>query len=338
MLGIAAGCGAPRDSLGEGVDKCRGCWSDPAHERWLLIRQLEYLVSLADERHFGRAARARGVSQSALSAGIRRLEQELGATLVERRGHTFHSFTPQGERMIGWAHRILADRDDMRADLDRMRGGPGSTLRIGAIATAIPVTSLITGPFRDAHPEAPVQVVSMSADQILRGLAGADLDVGLSYLDGDLPTSMRTIELYRERYLLLMPADSDLAAHRVVGWASAAQLPLCTLTSAVRSRRILDASMAAAGTRMSPVVETDTVGAIYAHLSAGGLSSIVSQAWPYAFGIPEGMCVRPLEPPDTGPSVGLVALGRGSAPPAADMVWMTTQGLDVAARLDRAVI
>jgi DNA-binding transcriptional LysR family regulator len=302
----------------------------------VLIRQLEYLVSLADERHFGRAARACGISQPALSAAIRKLEQELDVTLVERRGHTFHSFTPEGERVIAWAHRILTDRDDMRTDLDRMRGDRCATLRIGTIPTAIPMTPLITGPFREAHPHATVQVERMSAQRILRGLDDLDLDVGVTYLDDERVASMRTIELYREQYLVLMPADSELAAESVVGWAAAADLPLCTLVPAMHSRFLLDTTMAAAGARMNPVVETDSVDAMYAHVSAGGLSSIVSHAWLFAFGVPAAMCVRPLAPQEAAPSVGLVALDREPARPAAAAVWKIAQSLDVAGDLDQA--
>jgi DNA-binding transcriptional LysR family regulator len=302
----------------------------------VLLRQLEYLVALARERHFGRAARACHASQPALSVAIRKLEHELDVTIVER-GRSFRGFTAEGERVVGWAHRILAERDGLRADLDRMRDGLGATLRIGAIPTAIPATPLITGRFRAAHPRAGVRVEGLSSRRILRGLTDFDLDVGVTYLDEELVASMRTAVLYRERYLILLPADSPLAAQPVVEWAAVAELPLCALTTAMRNRRILDAAMASAGAKLAPVVETDNVGALYAHVATGRLSSIVSHAWLHAFGVPDGMCVRPLAAHRAPPAVGLVALDREPSSMVTDALWAAMAGVDIAAELDRSL-
>ncbi|WP_218148142.1 LysR family transcriptional regulator [Lentzea xinjiangensis] len=88
------------------------------------MRQLEYLVALARERHFARAAEACHVSQPSLSAAISKLE-----------------------RVLLWAHRVLADRDAPRQDFSRMRQSLSGVLRIGAIPTALPAA-----PFRRRHP------------------------------------------------------------------------------------------------------------------------------------------------------------------------------------------
>jgi tryptophan synthase beta chain len=74
------------------------------------MRQLEYVTALARERHFGHAAAACHVSQPSLSAGIRSLEAELGVPIVIR-GRRYAGLTPEGERVVAWAHRILADAD-----------------------------------------------------------------------------------------------------------------------------------------------------------------------------------------------------------------------------------
>jgi DNA-binding transcriptional LysR family regulator len=93
----------------------------------VLLRQLEYVAAHARERHFARAAKACFVSQPALSAGIRKLEIELDVTIVQR-GRRFRGVTPKGQLVVGWAHRILAERDGLRADLEEMSSGPTSTL------------------------------------------------------------------------------------------------------------------------------------------------------------------------------------------------------------------
>src|SRR5258707_2384215 len=80
----------------------------------ILIRQLEYLVALARERHFGRAAALCHVSQPTLSGAIGKLETNLGVMIVLR-GRRFEGFTDEGTRIVAWAHRILAERDTLLA-------------------------------------------------------------------------------------------------------------------------------------------------------------------------------------------------------------------------------
>jgi DNA-binding transcriptional LysR family regulator len=81
----------------------------------MFIRQLEYLVTLAREKHFARAAEACHVSQPALSSAIRTLEAELGLVIVERT-RRFVGFTEDGERVLGWARQTLASLQNMRQD------------------------------------------------------------------------------------------------------------------------------------------------------------------------------------------------------------------------------
>ena len=83
-----------------------------------MLDKLEYLMALARERHFGHAADACGVTQPTLSAGIKQLEETLGVLLVQR-GSRFIGFTPEGERTLDWARRIVGDARAMREDLDR---------------------------------------------------------------------------------------------------------------------------------------------------------------------------------------------------------------------------
>ena len=89
-----------------------------------------------------------------------------------------------------------------------------------------------------------------------------------------------------------------------------AQLPLCALTATMRNRRIIDANMAADGVQFRPVVETDTVAAIYAHLASLRLASVVAHTWLQAFGVPDGLAMRPMVDQGPGPPVGLIVLDR----------------------------
>ncbi|MFJ2771000.1 LysR substrate-binding domain-containing protein [Streptomyces sp. NPDC087300] len=269
-----------------------------------MLRQLEYLVALARERHFGRAAAACFVSQPSLSAGIRRLEAELGVPVI-RRGSRFQGLTPEGEHVLAWAHRTLAERDTLRQELSSLRGELTGTLRLGAIPTALTVASLLTTPFCDLHPRAKVSLHSLSSRDIVRRLTDFEIDAALTYLDDSALRGMRRLPLYEERYVLLTPADSAHAAAAEVSWAEAASLPLCLLSPRMRNRRILDENFAADGAKADPAVESDTVAGLYAHLVTGRWSSVISHAWLHMFATPAGMRVIRLSGPAQGPRVGL---------------------------------
>ena len=105
----------------------------------MFIRQLEYLAALDRERHFGRAAAACHAAQPTLSAGIRSLERELGVPLV-RRGREFEALTPEGELILGWAQRALADLESLQQEAQpaaRRPGGDAADRRDPDLAAAL---------------------------------------------------------------------------------------------------------------------------------------------------------------------------------------------------------
>ncbi|MFB7269082.1 LysR family transcriptional regulator [Streptomyces sp. NPDC056244] len=280
----------------------------------MLLRQLEYLVALARERHFARAAAACYVSQPSLSAAIRKLEHELDVPIV-RRGRRFEGLTPEGERVLLWAHRILAERDALRHELSAMRGGLAGTLRLGAIPTALTAASLLTTPFVERHPRARVSIDSLSSRDITQRLAEFELDIALTYLDDESLGHVRKTPLYEERYLLLTPDGGPMQGQQAARWAQIAELPLCLLSPQMRNRLIMDEYFAADGVAaVAPAIETDSVAGLYAHLAAGRWSSVISHAWLHMFGVPDGMRVMPLEHPSHGPRVGLVIADRSPEP------------------------
>lgn len=297
------------------------------------IRQLQYLAALARERHFGRAAAACHASQPALSAAIRKLETELGVTIVQRK-QRFTGFTPEGEQVVAWAHRILAERDALLVDLARMREGLTATLRIGAIPTAIPAAPLLTGPFCDRHPRAGVRLDLCSSQEIDRRLAEFDIDIGLTYLTGEQSSEVNERGLYSETYLLLTPGDNELANRDAVSWNEAAAQPLCALGREMQSRRILESTMARAGAQLQPVIETSTVGALYAHVATRRFSSIIAHPWLYAFGVPKGMRVVRLDPQPRSPKVGVVWSAQRHESVVATAFFDATRDIDLAGQLD----
>jgi DNA-binding transcriptional LysR family regulator len=279
----------------------------------MLLRELEYLVALAREQHFARAAEACHVSQPSLSTAIRKLERVLGVQIVQRT-HRFAGLTPEGERVLRWAHRILAEATALKEDLASMRGGLTGTLRLGAIPTAMTAASLLTTPLCARHPEVRVRLESVASREVAPMLAGFELDVALTYLDDETPAGLRTVALYEERYLLLTPDDGTLAGHPSASWPEVAKLPLCLLTPRMRNRRIIDALFAAHGPVPAPAVETDTVDALYAHIATRQWSSVIAHSWVHTFGVPEGMRVVPMPAPDRPGRIGLVLADREPEP------------------------
>src|SRR5437763_6951750 len=121
-----------------------------------MIEKLEYLLALAQEKHFGRAAEAGGVSQPSLSFGLKQLGETLGVMLVQR-GSRFIGLTEEGERTLEWARRIVGDARAMRQDIKALKQGLNGRLRIAAIPAALPMVATVTQPLHLRHPEGAVQ-------------------------------------------------------------------------------------------------------------------------------------------------------------------------------------
>lgn len=245
----------------------------------MLFRQLEYFVAVASERHFARAAEKCFVSQPALSAAIAKLERELNVTLINR-GHSFEGLTPEGERLVVWARRILAEHDAFKAEVDAVRSGITGTLRLGTVPTASTTASLVLSAFCSAHPLVKVQIQSrLAATELYRRLREFELDAAIVHAaHGDAP-DVNVVPLYRERYVLLAPADMLASGAATMTWTQAAQLPLALLTPDMRDRQIIDKAFADRGITVGPQVETDSVASLFAATSAGNWASIVPHTW-----------------------------------------------------------
>ena len=101
-----------------------------------MIDKLELFMLLARERHFGRAAEAANISQPTLSSAIKQLESQLGVPLVKR-GARYQSLTPEGERVLEWARRIVADCRSMSEEMRAARTGIAGKIRLAVIPTAL---------------------------------------------------------------------------------------------------------------------------------------------------------------------------------------------------------
>ena len=127
-----------------------------------MIDKLEMFIALAQERHFGRAAKLCNVAQPSLSAAIMQLEEQLGVQLVFR-GTRFQGLTPEGARVLEWGRRIVGDARTMRDEMQSLRKGLSGNLRLGVIPTAMPMVSDLTSPFLSQHPNVKVTILARSS-------------------------------------------------------------------------------------------------------------------------------------------------------------------------------
>ncbi|MGJ0452270.1 MAG: LysR family transcriptional regulator [Methylocystis sp.] len=292
----------------------------------MFIRQLEYLVTLARERHFARAAEACCVSQPALSSAIRHLEEELGVSIVER-GQKFVGLTEDGERILGWARQTLSAWEGLKQEAALSRDMLKGSLRMGAIPTAMPIMSLLTGPYWRAFPDVVQQVQSLSNEEIIRRLENFEIDIGLTYLEEQNLQRFRVLSLYRERYVLLARDAASLNNCSSMSWRDAAELPLCLLTRNMQNRRIIDAAFSRAGVSPRAVVETDSVFALYSNVRCAEIYSIMPHSLLALFELREELTAIPLRP-ELNRVIGLIALNAAPAAPLVSAVWAVSQQID----------
>ena len=265
----------------------------------MLLRQLEYFVAVARERHFARAAESCYVSQPALSTSIAKLERELSVTLIHR-GQNFEGLTPEGERLVVWAKRVLAEHDALKAEAAAMRSGISATLRLGTGPTVSTTAALPVAAFCALHPLAGVKVCSrLSSTELLRQLRNFELDAAIAHFGPDDQSGLEVVPLYEEQYVLLVSGEQLVPTVKTITWAEAAQLPLALLTPDMRFRQFIDKAFASSGAVAAPQVETDSVASLYAHVATGAWASVVPHTWLRAMPVTGAARAIRLVEPDT---------------------------------------
>lgn len=286
-----------------------------------MIDRLNMFMVLAREKHFGRAAETLGITQPTLSSAIRALEDHLGVQLV-RRGSRFQGLTPEGDRVLGWARRIVGDARAMQAEVKASREGVSGRLRIGVIPTAMPRVAELTGPFLQRHPNAGVSILSRSSDEIRDQIEALELDAGITYLDSEPLGRVQSLPLYRETYCLVDRTESE----DPVEWTVASKRPLCLLTPDMQNRRIVMRHLLQAGIETEPRVESTSMLAILAHVATGSWAAILPQGLAEGLPLPHGVRARPLT--GEGHLVGLVFMAREPHPPLIDALLRAVRSIE----------
>ncbi len=248
-----------------------------------LLGSLKYLVALDEHKHFGRAAQACHITQPALSNALRAIEQEFGCAIVTR-GRTFVGFTPEGQRVLSSARRMLQERELLGQDLQSSVGKPRGSLRIGVVPTAVPIAARFAAMLQARYAGVAPAVLSLSSPEIETGLENLSLDLGLGYTDRlqQLGISLGTVPQYVEHYFLVRraatPHAEQLQFGAPIGWAQAASLPLCLLTPDMHNRTLVDKAFAAAGAAVKPVIETNSIMSLALSVVVGEVCSVLPGA------------------------------------------------------------
>jgi DNA-binding transcriptional LysR family regulator len=274
-----------------------------------VIEKLEFLLALARERHFGRAAEACGVTQPTLSAAIKQLEESFGILLVNR-GSRFQDFTAEGERVLDWARRIVGDARAMREDIQALKHGLSGRLRIAAIPAALATIETLTTLYRERHPAVQFTVLARNSEHILKLLENLEIDAGVTYIDDEPLGRFSAMPLYRERYRLLTAANAPLGDRDKVTWAEVARLPLCLLTPDMQSRHRVDDLLRSAGGDPRPALESNSMIVLYSHVRTGRWATVMPARLAAALGLTDVLRAIPIVEPEASHTIGLVLPAR----------------------------
>ena len=274
-----------------------------------MIDRLEFLLALAREKHFGRAAEVCGVTQPTLSAGVKQLEASFGVLLVNR-GSRFQGFTPEGDRVLEWARRIVGDARAMRQEVHSLKHGLTGRLTIAAIPTALAMVETLTTPYRARHPEVQFSILSRTSIETLGHLENLEIDAGMTYLDNEPLGRVTAVPLYRERYRLLVAADAPLGDRETVTWAEVAQVPLCLLTPDMQNRRIIERLLRDTGIEPRISLESDSMILLYSHVRTGRWASVMPARLAASLGLMDVLRAIPIVKPEAAHTIGLVVPAR----------------------------
>lgn len=300
------------------------------------LKHLQYLIALAKERHFGRAANSLAISQSALSQAIQHLEKHFGAPIVLRHQSGFQGFTREGDAILNWARQALSDHDRLlNSNRDDSETELTGSLRIALSPVAMTITSLLTAPFAERYPGITITVLCKTMPEIERGLKDFQYDVGVTYLDGITQSGLRPYTLYDEAYYLLVPNGHYLGDRKSIDWSEVGSMPLCLLSPNLHNRIIIDRIFASVGVTPQAVIETNCSLGLFAHMRTGNWLTIVPHSYFYMLGDWAFIRSVPIVNPETTATIGLVIHERDPIAPVVRAFVEVAQQAAISKQLDR---
>ena len=302
----------------------------------MFLRQFQYLVAVAQEGHFGRAARSCHVSQPSLSSGIKQLELELGVPIFLRgRGQRFHGLTPEGERVARWARQVISDCSAMRDEIDAMQDNLRGSLRVGSMPSMSPVLPVLVQLVRQRHPGVVVDVQFIGSDAMKVGLNNFSLDVGITYMDTADLGRRSALPICTERLSLLVPDAEPFRKRTTISWKEAAQLPLAMLRPSMHERRFVNQVFARVGCQPGPKVESESILHLMFQVQFTELCTIIPSHFARMPGLQPGTKALELVDPVVSQEVGLFWAGSETVMPMANALVAIVKSLNKTGELRR---
>ncbi|MGY1704549.1 LysR family transcriptional regulator [Geodermatophilus sp. SYSU D00697] len=243
------------------------------------LRQLEYVVAVADERSFTRAAARCHVVQSALSAQVARLERELGVTLFHRTSRSV-SVAPAGELLLPHARALLRGAEVARAELAAFAGVVTGRLRLGIVGAAtreVPALERTLLGFRERHPAVEIAVQDTGSRHMTEQVRTGELDLAFVGLSAEqVPPGLVHRLLADAPLVAVVPAAHPLAGRPVVSVADlAAAGPFVDMRDGTGLRLRVDAAFDRAGVQRSVAFQLGTSDAVVRFVGLGFGAALV---------------------------------------------------------------
>lgn len=304
----------------------------------MFLRQFKYLIAVAEERHFGRAADRCCVTQPSLSSGIKQLELELGVAIFLRgRGQRFLGLTSEGERVAKWARRITAHCDAMKDELDTLKGDLKGSIRIGAMPSMSPVLPTLISMLREQHPGVNADVHFLGIEEMKLRLNKFSLDVGITYLDYEDLGRLKTLTIFPENLSLLVPDSDQFKGKDSITWREVADLPLAMLRPTMHERQYIDRVFEQVSKKPKPLVESESILHLMFQTQFSDLVTIVPTHFAKMPGLHAGTRVLKLVEPEVSQRVGLVWADGEPVIPMADALVKIMQKLKKTGDLARVL-
>jgi LysR family transcriptional activator of glutamate synthase operon len=227
------------------------------------LRQLRYLVALAEERHFTKAAEREHVAQPALSQQIKRLEGEVGVTLVERTTRQV-TITHAGLLLVARARRVLGEIDAATAELEALKGMESGHVTVGTMHTMGPVdVSIPLAIFHERHPGIELTVREHSSEELAEMIRDDMLDLAyLSVTERVESHGLGLHQLVSEELVAVLPTDHRFARRRKLRMAELADEEFISYREGARLRELLVAAGRHAGFQPQIKLESNESGRI----------------------------------------------------------------------------
>lgn len=272
----------------------------------LKLKDLRYLVAVADQRHFGRAAARCFVSQPTLSSQLKKLEQSLGVQLIERAPNNV-SLTEAGEEIVARARRIIEASEEVVALAAGARDPLAGKLRVALLPTIGPyLLPHVMRPIRKALPRLELRLYEQQTAPMLEKLRDGELDLGILALPVEL-AGLEARELYREAFTVALPEHHRLAAR---GSVRAADLKGETLLLLEEGHCLRDQALevcGAAGVTQREDFRATSLETLRQMVAAGaGVTLLPELASRGAYGNARGVEVRPFVRPTPVRHIGAV--------------------------------